>query len=63
MLATVDKTVFDDNGPAITALAAAAPLAIAAPVDGQTIAATGAQPLTGEIPEVAASLTEQQQPR
>lgn len=63
VLATVDKTVFDDNAAAITALAAAARLAVAAPVDEQTIATAGAQPLTGEIPEIAASLTKQQQPR
>jgi DNA-binding transcriptional MerR regulator len=62
VLATVDEAVFTKNARAIAELAASAPLAVAAPVEEQAIAEAGAQPLIGQIPEVATSLAKRRQP-
>jgi DNA-binding transcriptional MerR regulator len=56
VVATVDEAVFHKNASAVAALAASTPLAVAAPVEEQAIAAAGAEPLIGQIPEIAASL-------
>jgi MerR family transcriptional regulator, light-induced transcriptional regulator len=56
VLATVDQALFHEHSDAIAALAASTPVAVAAPVDEQAVAATGAEPLTGPIADVAASL-------
>ena len=56
VLVTVDHAIFHKNSSAIATLAASAPVAVAAPVDEQAIAATGAEPLIGEIPDIAAAL-------
>lgn len=57
VLVTIDHAIFHKNAPAIATLAASAPVAVAAPVEEQAIAATGAEPLIGEIPDVAAALS------
>jgi hypothetical protein len=56
VLATVDQTLFHQHADAIAALAASTPVAVAAPVADAAMAATGAQPLSGQIIEVAATL-------
>lgn len=63
VVATVDKAVFHNNAHAVAALAASTPLAVAAPVEEQAIAATGAEPLIGQIPEIAVSLARRRLPR
>lgn len=62
VLATVDEALFHEHRDAIAALAAWAPVAVAAPVDEQTLSAAGAEPLLGPIAEVAASLARRGQP-
>lgn len=62
VLATVDEAVFNKNARAIAELAASTPLAVAAPVEEQAIAEAGAQPLIGQIPEVATFLAKRRQP-
>ena len=56
VLATVDQALFHQHADAIAALAASTPVAVAAPVAETSLAATGAQPLSGQIIEVAATL-------
>lgn len=56
VLATVDPALFHQHADAIAALAASTPVAVAAPVAETSMAATGAQPLSGQIIEVAATL-------
>ena len=56
VLATVDQALFHQHADAIAALAASTPVAVAAPVAETSMAATGAQPLSGQIIEVAATL-------
>jgi|SoiMethySBSTD1v2_1073268.scaffolds.fasta_scaffold104583_3 MerR family transcriptional regulator, light-induced transcriptional regulator len=56
VLATVDQTLFHQHADAIATLAASTPVAVAAPVAETSVAATGAQPLSGQIIEVAATL-------
>jgi DNA-binding transcriptional MerR regulator len=63
VLATVDEALFHEHSDAVAALAAWTPVAVAAPVDKQAVAATGAEPLIGPIAEVAASLARRRQPR
>jgi DNA-binding transcriptional MerR regulator len=63
VVATVDEAVFHKNAHAVASLAASTPLAVAAPVEEQAIAATGAEPLIGQIPEIAASLARRRLPR
>ncbi|HEX6328122.1 MAG TPA: MerR family transcriptional regulator [Jiangellaceae bacterium] len=63
VVATVDEAVFHNNAHAVAALAASTPLAVAAPVEEQAIAATGAEPLIGQIPEIAVSLARRRLPR
>jgi MerR family transcriptional regulator, light-induced transcriptional regulator len=63
VVATVDEALFHKHAQAIAALAASTPLAVAAPAEEQVIAATGAQPLIGQIPEIAASLAKRRQHR
>ena len=62
VLATVDDAVFHTNASAIATLAASCPVAVAAPVGEQAITATGAEPLVGEIPDIAASLARRRLP-
>ena len=57
VLATMDPDVFGRHVDAVTSLAAAARVAVVAPVDPDAVAATGAEPLAGEIAEVAAALS------
>jgi DNA-binding transcriptional MerR regulator len=63
VLATVDEALFHEHSDAVAALAAWTPVAVAAPVDKQAVAATGAEPLIGPIAEVASSLARRRQPR
>jgi hypothetical protein len=63
VVATVDEAVFHKNASAVAALAASTPLAVAAPVEEHAIAAAGAEPLIGQIPEIAASLARRRLPR
>jgi DNA-binding transcriptional MerR regulator len=63
VLATVDEALFHEHSDAISALAASTAVAVAAPVDEQAVAATGAEPLVGPIAQVAASLARRPQPR
>jgi methanogenic corrinoid protein MtbC1 len=56
VLATVDDKVFHHNADAVAALAAATRVGVVAPVDREAITAIGAEPLVGEIAEVAAAL-------
>jgi DNA-binding transcriptional MerR regulator len=62
VLATVDQNLFHEHSDAIAALAASTPVAVAAPVDEQTVAATGAEPLVGPIADVAALLARRPRP-
>lgn len=57
VLATYDARLFHEHVVAIAALAAHAPLAVAAPVDEQAISETGARAMVNDIAEAAASLT------
>ena len=57
VLATIDAAVFRRHTDAVAALARATAVGVVAPVPAETIGATGAEPLAGEIAEVAAALT------
>ena len=63
VLATMDAALFHEHADQIAALAASTPVAVAAPVDEQAMAATGAEPLVGQIAEAAASLVGRRQQR
>jgi len=56
VLATVDQALFHEQAQAIAALAASTWVAVAAPVDQRSVAALGAEPLVGQIADVAQSL-------
>ncbi len=56
VLATMDPDVWGRHVGAVTALAAATPVAVVAPVEPGSVTDTGAEPLAGEIAEVAAAL-------
>lgn len=53
VLATVDEGLFHQHAGAIERLAASGPVAVAAPVDEQSVADLGAQALLGQIDESA----------
>ncbi|HEX6234809.1 MAG TPA: MerR family transcriptional regulator [Jiangellaceae bacterium] len=63
VVTTVDESLFHNHARAIAALAATTPLAVAAPTGKRAIAEVGAEPLIGQIPEVAAALANRRQPR
>jgi DNA-binding transcriptional MerR regulator len=57
VLSTLDRKRFRQHAAAITALAAAASVAVAAPVDEDEVRTTGAQPLPGDIHAAADALS------
>jgi MerR family transcriptional regulator, light-induced transcriptional regulator len=63
VLTTVDQALLHEHADAIAALAASTPVAVAAPVDQRSLAALGAEPLVGQIAEVAQSLATRRRTR
>lgn len=57
ILATYDATVFHAHADAIAGLAAAARVAVVAPVENEAITQVGAEALGGDIPAAAAALS------